>query len=142
LRTCIHNRLPLTRRRGFALLGSGDTMLRGAMTNLLLHRGLLSGLEPAFAVAFQTIGPALASRRRLAGPRQALLFLGSGRSGWAGSEIEPVCKRMRRRWWRCRETCEKGKSSKAKSQMTGHGIPGVLRPRLHDLWPRPGSQCG
>ena len=88
LRTRIHDRLPLA-PRGLVLLGSGDTRLRGAMTNLLLHRGLLSGLEPAFAVAVETVDPALAGRRRLAGPRQALLFRfrGSRRRGLRGATL-------------------------------------------------------
>ena len=103
------------------------TFGRGAMTNLLLHRDLLSGLEPAFAVAFQTIDPAMAGRRRLARPRQALLFRGSGRRSLTGSDIEQVCQRIRRRR-RCRETCKKDKSSEAKSQNTGHEDPRCCAP--------------
>ena len=49
-----------------------------------------------------------------------------------GSDIEPVCKSIRRRR-RCRQTCEKDKSGKAKSQMTGHGNPGVAPPHLRPL---------
>ncbi len=44
-----------------------------------------------------------------------------------GSGIEEVGKRIRRRR-RSRETCEKDKSGDAKSQMTGHGNPGVAPP--------------
>ena len=98
------------------------------MTNLFLHRrDPLSGLEPAFAVAVKTIDPALAGRRRLAGPRQALLFRGSGRSGLRGSRVEEVGKRIRRRR-RSRESREKEKSGETKSQMTGHENPGVAPP--------------
>ena len=133
LRTRIRDLLSLA-PRGLVLLGSGDTRLRDAMTNLLLRRGLLSGLEPALAVAVEPVDPALAGRRRLAGPRQALLFRfrGSRRRGLPGSEIEPVCKSIRRRR-RCRQTCEQNKSGKAKSQMTGHGNPGVAPPHLRPL---------
>ena len=133
LRTRIRDLLSLA-PRGLVLLGSGDTRLRDAMTNLLLRRGLLSGLEPALAVAVEPVDPALASRRRLAGPRQALLFRfrGSRRRGLPGSDIEPVCKSIRRRR-RCRQTCEQNKSGKAKSQMTGHGNPGVAPPHLRPL---------
>src|SRR4029450_1852407 len=82
--------------------------------------------------AFQTIDPALAVRCRLAGPRQALLFRGSGLRRLLGSDIEQVCKSIRIRR-RCRETCEqetceKNKKSEAKSQMTGHGNPRCCAP--------------
>ena len=44
-------------QRGLALLGSGDTQLRGAMMNRLLHRrDLIGDQEPAFAMAIGTIG--------------------------------------------------------------------------------------
>ena len=103
------------------------------MTNLFLHRrDPLSGLEPAFAVAVETIDPALAGRRRLAGPRQALLFRGSGRSGLRGSGVEEVGKRIRRRR-RSRESREKDNSGEAKSQMTGHENPGVAPPAARPL---------
>jgi len=106
---------------------------------LLHRRDPLGGLEPAFAVAVVTIDPVLTVGRRLAGLQQARLFGGSRRSGFPGSGIEQGSKGIRR--CRRRETCEKEKSGKAKSQMTGHGNPRCCAPPGHDLWPRPGSQC-
>jgi hypothetical protein len=85
-----------------------------------------NNLEPAFAMAIETIDPALAVGR-LAGMRQALLFGGARRSGFRGSGIEQKVKGIRR-CRRRRETCEKDTSCEARSQMTGHRDP-VLRSR-------------
>ena len=126
LRTRVHDPLPLA-RRGLAFLGSGDTLLRGAMMNRLLRRrDLIGDLEPAFALAIETIDLVLAVGR-LAGTRHALLFGRGGRWGFRGSGIEQEVKGIRR-CRRRRETCEKDTSCEARSQMTGHRDPGVAPP--------------
>ncbi len=54
-------------------------------------------LKPASALAFHPIDPVLAIGGRLAGPRQALCFRGSGRRGCGGTGIEEFGKRRRKR---------------------------------------------
>jgi hypothetical protein len=114
------------------------------MMNRLLHRrDPLGGLEPAFAVAVETIDPVLAFGRRLAWLRQALLVGGNLRGGFRRSRsglVEQGGEGIRE-CRRCRKTCEKKKSGEAKSQMTGHENPRCCAPPGHDLWPRPGWQC-
>ena len=127
LRARIHHRLPLA-RCGLALFGHRDAMSRGAILDRLLHRLCPFGaLVPASAPAFHPIDPVLAVGGRLAGPRQALHFRGTGRGGWRGISIEECGKCVRRRRRR-RQTGKTYKSGKTNSQMTGHGNPRCCAP--------------
>ncbi len=86
------------------------------------------GLKPAFPVVMHTIEPVLAGSRRLAGLRQTFLFGRSRCRGFwrRGIDTEEVGQRIR--GCRGRREPRQQKSGEPKSQMTGHGIPPVLRP--------------
>src|SRR5262249_42975862 len=115
----------LPARPGLVFLRCGDALPRGLTTNRLPRkRGVLLGLEPAFAVAIVTIDPALAGSCRRPRLPQALIWSGSGhRSGRLGRRLgrEEVGKNIRSR--RGRDSCDKKKRGEPEPQMTGHGIP-------------------
>lgn len=124
----IQNRL--LAQRGTILLGRDHRLLRGMMTDLLLHRNSPRvRLEPAFPVAVEMVDPVLAWRGRLAGLRHALLSGGrsSRSSGFLGGGVEQVGQRVRK-CRRRRGTCKDEKSRYAKAPMAGHGNSGVAPP--------------
>ena len=134
----------LAARRGLVVIRRGGALPRDATAGCPpRERAVCRRLKPAFALAFDTIDPALAGGGP-AGLRRARLFHGRGRRRrWLGrgSGCEEIGQRIGSR--RRRQTCSQEKRSDPRSQMARHGIPPCYTPLPGcESWLRPRSQYG